>query len=123
MGFAHSMFTTLAAAQNTLVSAKGLSKRPEMLPGSPNTPLPGFGGGPSWKSAQVGSVLFETLPVEIRKQILVEAFGGRVLHIVHWKNPKTGTLQWSGGECTDVHVKEVRFHSPCVRTARAWTIH
>lgn len=50
-------------------------------------------------AAQANSLYFTLFPAEIRRKILIEAFGDRVLHIVHSKDPRTGQLQWSGGEC------------------------
>lgn len=48
---------------------------------------------------QADCMLLQKFPVEIRKQILGQAFGSRVVHIVHWREWKTEILHWAGGEC------------------------
>lgn len=65
-----------------------------------------FDAAESW-AAQAGSAFFTVLPAEVRRKILITAFGDRTLHIVHWKNFKTGKDQWFGCLCLE-EIDEVR---------------
>lgn len=50
-------------------------------------------------SAQDSSLFFTSFPAEIRTKILVEAFGDRILHVVHPRDVFTRKFYWTGGEC------------------------
>lgn len=56
---------------------------------------------------QADCSFIQKLPVEIRRRILGEAFGFRVVHIVHWKDWPTGVLHWSGGACKNPVLQHV----------------
>lgn len=59
---------------------------------------------------QANSLLFQKFPTEIRRKVLREAFGSRVVHIVHWRKWHTGIFFWTGGQCTNPVLHQVRLY-------------
>lgn len=53
-------------------------------------------------ATQANTLFFTSFPAEIRRKILVEAFGDRLLHVVRLEPPYLDGFHWAGGECEDI---------------------
>jgi len=80
--------------KNKYTQKMGISKIYRKLTGEPHPPLPkrrtsSFSPGQPLESSTRESQLFQRLPAEIRRQILVAAFGRRTLHLdIRYSHPR-----------------------------------